>query len=88
MFKATHLRHLLLTTVLLSSVAAFAQHYQGHDHTVFHRPPPAKHSSNITAAGSSASRTSDSTVRRHEATLTTPASSHTAQPAQVSTRSK
>ena len=48
---------LALFILLISSASLFAQHYQGRDHTVFHRPPPpapvAHHSS--LAAGSSAS---------------------------------
>jgi len=88
MFKTCHLRHFLLLISLLFSAALFAQQYQGRDHTVFHprTPPPAKHSSNPTAAGTTGAHATDSTARHHEAT--TSSNSHPVQPAQVSTRSK
>jgi hypothetical protein len=90
MFTQGHLRRFLLITTLLSPAALFGQHYQGHDHTVFHRPapPPAKHASAATATNASSAHAGDTTSRRHEATLTTPGTSHTAQPAQVPLHAK
>jgi len=55
MLKPGHLRHLLFAAVLLWGGTLFAQHAQGRDHTVFHRPapppPPARqHAATPTAA--------------------------------------
>jgi hypothetical protein len=87
MFKPDHLRRFLFAIVLLWGAALFAQHYQGRDHTVFHRPapPPAKHASTATAASAPASRPSDAT-RRREPAFSGPSSSRSPQAPQLSSR--
>jgi len=81
-----HLRKLSFA-ILLSGGALFAQHYQGRDHTVFHRPapPPARHASNATTATTASTHTADAT-RRHEGTFSGSSTTHNPQPPQLSPR--
>jgi hypothetical protein len=79
MVKSGRVRLVVFATPVLFAASLFAQQYQEHDHTVFHRPPPATTMKRPTAGGTSAtprtsvaassanSRTPESN-RRHELT--------------------
>jgi hypothetical protein len=80
------LRVLLLP--LLFTAPLLAQHYQGRDHMIFHRPPPqAKHSLAITPGGGSVEHPSE-TSRHHELAVASRADKPVRNSAQSSAKTK